>query len=83
MVEDDELVALVALVDAGIRLGRSLDEHMVAVPITPPLEMAIVGSPAYFERYGVPETPADLARQPLSGLTITEKRAIDFKGFFH
>ena len=35
---------------------------MVAVPVTPPLEMAIVGSPAYFERHGLPETPADLMR---------------------
>ncbi|QNN46003.1 LysR family transcriptional regulator [Thermomonas brevis] len=47
--------------DAGIRLGRSLAEHVVAVPITPPLSMAVAGSPAYFARHGVPKTPADLA----------------------
>ncbi len=46
--------------DAGIRLGRSLADHVVAVPITPVLSMAVVGTPAYFERHGVPKTPADL-----------------------
>jgi len=38
--------------DVGIRLGESLDEHMV--PITPRIEMAIVGSPDYFKRHGPP-----------------------------
>jgi DNA-binding transcriptional LysR family regulator len=46
--------------DAGIRLGQSLAEHMTAVPITPPLEMAVVATPAYFAEHGVPSTPADL-----------------------
>jgi DNA-binding transcriptional LysR family regulator len=46
--------------DVGIRLGHSLAEHMIAVPISPPLSMAVVGSPAYFEQHGVPKTPADL-----------------------
>nr|WP_158546450.1 LysR substrate-binding domain-containing protein [Pseudomonas sp. RW407] len=32
--------------DVGIRLGESLDEHMVVVLITPRIEMAIMGSPA-------------------------------------
>nr|WP_232786598.1 LysR substrate-binding domain-containing protein [Achromobacter sp. DH1f] len=36
--------------DAGIRLGESLDEHMIAATVTPMLEMAIVGPPAYFAR---------------------------------
>ena len=48
--------------DAGIRLGRSLAEHMVAVPITPPVAMVVAGSPAYFEQHGIPKTPNDLAR---------------------
>ena len=46
--------------DAGIRLGESLVEHMIAVPITPLLEMAVVGTPDYFARHGSPRTPADL-----------------------
>lgn len=63
--------------DAGIRLGESLDEHMVAVPVTPPIEMAIVGSPAYFERYGIPETPADLMRHNCLAYRFTSSGTID------
>lgn len=63
--------------DAGIRLGESLDEHMVAVPVTPMLEMAIVGSPAYFARHGVPETPADLMRHNCLSYRFTSSGTID------
>jgi DNA-binding transcriptional LysR family regulator len=63
LVADDALANIVADgCDAGIRVGESLAEHMVAVPITPALEMAVVGTPVYFERYGLPLTPADLAQ---------------------
>ncbi|MPM90077.1 HTH-type transcriptional regulator PgrR [bioreactor metagenome] len=63
LVMDDALANIVADgCDAGIRIGESLAEHMVAVPITPPLEMAVVATPAYFEQYGVPATPTDLAQ---------------------
>jgi DNA-binding transcriptional LysR family regulator len=47
--------------DVGIRLGRSLADTVVAVPISPPLSMAVAGSPAYLARHGTPRTPADLA----------------------
>ncbi|AKQ17231.1 transcriptional regulator [Pseudomonas aeruginosa] len=63
--------------DAGLRLGESLDEHMVAVPVTPPIEMAIVGSPAYFERHGLPETPADLMRHNCLAYRFTSSGTID------
>ena len=46
--------------DAGIRLGEHLAQDMIAVPISPPLRMAVVGSPTYLAHYGHPETPADL-----------------------
>ncbi|MCG9057114.1 hypothetical protein LH442_14240 [Laribacter hongkongensis] len=46
--------------DAGIWLGQSLAEHMTAVPITPPLGMAVVATPEYFARHGLSQTPADL-----------------------
>lgn len=48
--------------DAGIRLGENLAEHMVAVPLTPLLSMAVVGSPDYFAAHGMPQTPAELIR---------------------
>lgn len=63
--------------DAGIRLGESVDEQRVAVPVTPPLAMAIVGSPAYFERYGMPETPDDLVRHNCLAYRFTSSGAID------
>src|SRR5690606_24577741 len=34
---------------------------MVALPVTPPLRMAVVGSPGYFERHTPPRVPAELA----------------------
>lgn len=48
--------------DAGIRLGQSLAEHVVAIPLTPDLSMAVVASPAYLERNGVPRVPGDLVK---------------------
>lgn len=48
--------------DAGIRLGRSLAEGVVAVPVTPRLEMVVVGTPGYFKQHGKPKTPEDLVR---------------------
>ncbi|HEV2566336.1 MAG TPA: LysR substrate-binding domain-containing protein [Microvirga sp.] len=53
--------------DAGIRLGESLDQDMTAVRVSPDFRTAIVGSPDYFTRHPVPETPHDLQTQPCIG----------------
>lgn len=63
--------------DVGIRLGESLDEHMVAVPITPRIEMAVVGSPAYFKRYGIPQTPAELGQHNCLAYRFTSSGTLD------
>lgn len=63
--------------DAGLRLGESLDEHVVAVPVTPPIEMAVVGSPAYFAQHGLPKTPADLMRHNCLSYRFTSSGTID------
>jgi DNA-binding transcriptional LysR family regulator len=47
--------------DAGVRLGETIAQDMVAVRIGPEMRMAVVGSPAYFASRGVPERPQDLA----------------------
>jgi DNA-binding transcriptional LysR family regulator len=47
--------------DAGVRLGESLREGMVAVKIKPRLRFAVVGSPDYFRSRSVPKTPRQLA----------------------
>ena len=48
--------------DAGIRLGESLEKDFVAVPVTGPLRMAVVGAPRYFATHSEPATPHDLRR---------------------
>jgi DNA-binding transcriptional LysR family regulator len=57
----EELVDLAASgFDAGIRLGQFVAADMVAVRLTPPLRLVIVGSPAYLARNKKPERPDDL-----------------------
>jgi DNA-binding transcriptional LysR family regulator len=48
--------------DAGVRLGNTIDKDMIAVPIGPPLRMAVVASPAYFAIHPIPQTPQDLMK---------------------
>lgn len=48
--------------DAGIRLGESLQKDVVAVPVTGPLRMAVVGTPHYFAAHPAPATPHDLRK---------------------
>jgi DNA-binding transcriptional LysR family regulator len=57
----EELVDLAAKgFDAGIRLGQFIGADMVAVRLTKPFPLIIVGSPAYLARSGRPERPDDL-----------------------
>ncbi|HDL7690532.1 TPA: LysR family transcriptional regulator [Yersinia enterocolitica] len=46
--------------DAGIRLGEQVAKDMVAVRIGPDMSMAVVASPSYLAKYGIPTTPTDL-----------------------
>ena len=46
--------------DAGVRLGEQIAKDMVAVRIAPDMQMAVVGSAAYFAKNGMPETPEQL-----------------------
>ncbi len=47
--------------DAGIRLGESLADGMVAVPLGPPQRLVVVAAPDYLRRHRPPETPQALA----------------------
>ena len=49
--------------DAGVRLGESVQKDMIAVPLGGPLAVAVVGSPAYFKRHPVPQHPSELVDQ--------------------
>ncbi|MBB3978075.1 DNA-binding transcriptional LysR family regulator [Rhizobium azooxidifex] len=48
--------------DAGVRFGKQLAQDMIAVPLGPSLRYAIVASPDYIAKHGLPLTPNDLAR---------------------
>src|SRR6201997_4192526 len=59
----EELIDLAAGgFDAGIRLGQFIAADMVAVRLTPPFRLVIVGHPAYLARAGRPKRPDDLRR---------------------
>lgn len=60
---DNSYVDIVAgRFDAGVRLGERLEKDMVAVPIGPPLKVAVVAAPDYLERHAAPCEPTDLSR---------------------
>ena len=46
--------------DAGIRLGQFIEADMIAVRLTPPFPLVVVGSPEYLRRRGRPERIDDL-----------------------
>ena len=56
--------------DAGVRLGDQVEKDMIAVPISKPLAMAVVGSPDYFSRYSMPLTLEDLPSQSCINLRL-------------
>src|SRR5271167_2221533 len=48
--------------DAGIRLGQFIAADMIAVRLTPPFPLVVVGSPEYLRRQSRPERIDDLRR---------------------
>ena len=62
--------------DAGVRLGETLAQDMVAVRIGPDMQMAIAGSPGYLATHGLPQTPDDLANHNCINLRHQAKGGI-------
>src|SRR5437763_6219895 len=61
IVASEELIDIAAEgFDAGIRLGQFIEADMVAVRLTRPFPLVVVGSPDYLVERGRPETVADL-----------------------
>lgn len=61
MAASEELVDLAAEgFDVGIRLGQFIAADMIAVRLTPPFPMIVVGSPSYFAHRKPPKRPQDL-----------------------
>jgi DNA-binding transcriptional LysR family regulator len=46
--------------DAGVRLGEVIDRDMIAVAVSGPLRLLVVGAPAYFASHPAPAHPRDL-----------------------
>jgi DNA-binding transcriptional LysR family regulator len=56
--------------DAGIRLGEQVAKDMIAVPVGPPMRMAVVATKSYFERMGRPKSPQELPRHNCINLRL-------------
>ena len=59
--------------DAGVRLGEQVEKDMIAIRISPDLEMMVAGSPAYLERHGEPKSPQDLTGHNCINLRLPTK----------
>ena len=55
--------------DVAVRIGELSDSSLIARRLAPARRM-VCGAPAYFERHGVPETPADLAGHNCLGYSL-------------
>lgn len=61
LILEDALTDIVAGgFDAGIRLGQSLEQDMVALALGEPLRLLVVAAPEYLERRGRPTHPRQL-----------------------
>ncbi len=68
---DDRFVDMVGNgYDAGIRLGDSVEQDMVAIRLTAPLRIVVVGSPAYLAERPAPATPDELDAHRCIGYRI-------------
>lgn len=69
--------------DAGIRLGEQVARDMIAVRIGPDMRMAVVGSPDYLARHGVPHTPHDLQQHRCINIRLPTKGGLYAWEFEH
>src|SRR5690606_19486082 len=61
IVSDNGFVDIAAQgLDAGVRLGESVEKDMIAVRIAPDGRLIPVASPAYLDTHAKPSTPQDL-----------------------
>ncbi|MGA8134265.1 MAG: LysR family transcriptional regulator [Pseudomonas gingeri] len=60
--------------DAGIRLHESVPQDMIAIPLGLPLRLLVMGSPEYFSRHPVPQTPTDLLKHRCIRLRLPSGR---------
>lgn len=69
LIVDDAMIDLPeARIDIALRVGTLVDSHWVGRKLCD-LEPFICAAPAYLERHGLPDSPADLQRHHWLGLT--------------
>jgi len=56
--------------DIGVRHGDQVDKDMIAVRLTPDVQMMIVAAPAYFEWHAVPTTAQELMKHNCINLRL-------------
>ncbi|WP_050470550.1 LysR family transcriptional regulator [Herbaspirillum chlorophenolicum] len=56
--------------DMGVRLGNEVSNDMAVVPISAGMQVAVVSSPAYLSKYGIPQKPHDLANHQCINLRM-------------
>jgi DNA-binding transcriptional LysR family regulator len=59
--------------DIGVRFGDQVEKDMIAVRLTPDVQMAIVGAPAYFAHRPVPASVQDLMKHDCINLRLASK----------
>ena len=69
--------------DAGVRFGSRVAEGMIAVRIGPDVKMAVIATPEYFEKNGVPQIPQDLYNHSCIGFRLTTQGGIYAWEFEH
>ncbi|TCW04022.1 LysR family transcriptional regulator [Raoultella sp. BIGb0138] len=60
--------------DAGVRLGESLAQDMIAIPLGPPIRSAYVASADFFRRHPIPAEPEQLRHLPCIRLRFESGR---------
>ncbi|WP_206240120.1 LysR family transcriptional regulator [Novosphingobium terrae] len=65
--------------DAGIRHGGTVPEDMIAQRLSKDLGWIVVGSPAYLERHGTPQTPDDLSHHRCIGYRLGNDRIYNWE----
>lgn len=60
--------------DAGVRLGQDVDKDMIAVRISPDIEIVIVGSPSYFSSNIKPKAPQEISNHQCINLKLSTSR---------
>lgn len=77
VIGDDALTDIVAAgFDAGVRLGETIAQDMVAVRLTPPFAAILVAAPAYLARHPAPATIAALAAHNCIGYRLLASGAV-------